>query len=62
MEFFLCVIGVVMIVEGLPYFAFPEQMKEMMGKIRELPDDTLRKIGFGLMLAGLALAYFGKMG
>ncbi len=36
MEFFLCVLGMVMIIEGLPYFAFPEQMKSWVGKIREM--------------------------
>ena len=33
MEFFLCVIGMVMIVEGLPYFAFPNKMKIWVRKI-----------------------------
>ncbi|MFH1103316.1 MAG: DUF2065 domain-containing protein, partial [Pseudomonadota bacterium] len=27
MDFFLCVIGMVLVVEGLPYFVFPEKMK-----------------------------------
>ena len=31
MKFFLCVIGMVMIVEGLPYFAFPAKMEEKYG-------------------------------
>ncbi len=35
MEFFLCVIGMVMIVEGLPYFAFPEKMKFWVQKVLE---------------------------
>ncbi len=61
MKFFLCVIGMVMIVEGLPYFGFPGNMKEMMKKVLELPDDTLRKFGFVLMAAGLALVYLGKI-
>ena len=30
MEFFLCVLGMVLVVEGLPYFGFPEKMREMM--------------------------------
>lgn len=62
MKFFLCVLGVVMIVEGLPYFGFPAQMKEMMQKVIEMPDDGLRKIGFVLMLGGLFLAYLGNYG
>ena len=61
MKFFLCVIGMVMILEGLPYFAFPENMKEMMRKVLDLPDDTLRKFGFVLMLAGLVFVYIGKI-
>ncbi len=60
MEFFLCVLGVVMIVEGLPYFAFPEKMKLWMQKIFEMPDETLRKFGLIIMLIGLFLVYLGK--
>jgi uncharacterized protein len=60
MEYFLCVIGMVMIIEGLPYFGFPDRMKAMMRFVLELSDDSLRKIGFGLMLAGLVLVYIGK--
>ena len=60
MEFFLCVLGMVMIVEGLPYFAFPEKMKSWVQKMLEMPDSTLRKFGFVLMLAGLWMIYLGK--
>jgi len=60
MNFFLCVLGMVMVVEGLPYFAFPEQMKLVIEKVLEMPDSTLRKFGFVLMLAGLGLVYVGK--
>ena len=60
MEFFLCVLGMVMIVEGLPYFAFPEKMKFWVQKILEMPDSTLRKFGFVLMVTGLWMIYMGK--
>lgn len=60
MEFFLVVLGVVMIIEGLPYFAFPERMKEVMRAVIEMPDASLRRIGFILMAAGLAIAYLGR--
>ena len=60
MNFFLCVLGMVMVVEGLPYFAFPEKMKFWVQKILEMPDATLRKFGFVLMLTGLGLVYMGK--
>jgi uncharacterized protein YjeT (DUF2065 family) len=60
MEFFLCVLGMVMVVEGLPYFAFPERMKFWLQKIVEMPDETLRKFGFIIMLIGLFIVYLGK--
>ena len=60
MKFFLCVIGMVMIIEGVPYFGFPENMKQMMAKILEMPESSLRKFGFVLMVLGLLLVYIGN--
>ena len=60
MKFFLCVIGMVMVVEGLPYFAFPEKMKFVIQKVMDMPDKALQKYGFVLMLTGLCLVYLGK--
>jgi uncharacterized protein YjeT (DUF2065 family) len=60
MRYFLCVIGMVMIVEGLPYFAFPEKMRAWLLKILETPDHTLRRVGMVMMAAGLVLVYFGR--
>ena len=60
MKFFICVIGMVMVVEGLPYFAFPEKMKYVIQKVIEMPDKALQKFGFVLMLTGLFLVYLGK--
>jgi len=57
MKFFLCVMGMVMIVEGLPYFAFPGKMKATVQMILGLSDTHLRRFGFFLMLAGLGLVY-----
>jgi uncharacterized protein YjeT (DUF2065 family) len=62
MDYFLCVIGMVMIVEGLPYFAFPEKMKEWVAKVLEMPHGHLRRFGMVLMLAGLGLVYLGRSG
>lgn len=60
MEFFLCVIGMVMVVEGLPYFAFPEKMKVWIQQVLNLPDSVLRRFGFVLMCTGVLLVYLGK--
>jgi uncharacterized protein YjeT (DUF2065 family) len=35
-------------------------MKAMMLKVQELPDATLQKLGFALMLLGLFLVYMGR--
>ena len=61
MEFFLCVIGMVMIIEGVPYFLIPDKMKFWIQNILELPDGTLRRFGFVLMAIGLFLIYLGKI-
>lgn len=60
MEFFLCVLGMVMIIEGLPYFAFPEKMKTWILRVAQMPDGTLRRFGMVLMGVGLYLVYIGK--
>lgn len=60
MDFFLCVLGMVMIVEGFPYFAFPEKMKLWVQKMLEMNDRVLRNFGFMLMLIGFVLVYLGK--
>jgi len=60
MKFFLCVVGMVMIVEGLPYFAAPDKMKYWMQKVFETPNSSLRRLGLVLMAVGLFLVYFGR--
>ena len=60
MKYFLCVFGMVMIVEGLPYFAFPDKMKFWIRKIATTPDGSLRRFGLVLMGLGLFLVYFGR--
>lgn len=62
MKFFLCVMGMVMIVEGLPYFAFPSKMKEMVQMIIGLEENRLRRFGFFLMMAGLGVVWFAMRG
>ena len=60
MEYFLCVLGMVFIIEGLPYFAFPHKVKSYIMKLQEMPDPTLRILGLSAIIAGLILIYFGR--
>jgi len=58
MRFFFCLLGLVLIVEGLPYFAFPGRMKRWMSAIQELPNTHLRVMGFAAMAVGLLMTYY----
>jgi uncharacterized protein len=59
MKYFLCVLGMVLIIEGLPYFAFPDKIKAFLLKLHDIPESTLRMLGLCAMIAGLMLVYFG---
>lgn len=62
MEFFLCVLGMVLVVEGLPYFAFPEKMKALMNMMHEQDDATLRIVGGTLLVLGLLIVFLARRG
>jgi uncharacterized protein len=57
MRFLFCLLGLVLIVEGLPYLAFPDKMKRWLSQIQLLSDNQLRLIGFIAMSCGLLLTY-----
>ncbi len=57
MKLLFCLLGLVLVIEGLPYFAFPDKMKNWMKKIEELPDPHLRAMGFVAMCIGLVMVY-----
>ncbi|MBU0993518.1 MAG: DUF2065 domain-containing protein [Proteobacteria bacterium] len=61
MKFFICVVGMVMIIEGLPYFAFPEKMKAWIEKVVDMPDESLRRFGLFMMVVGLSLVYYARI-
>jgi len=52
--------GMVMVVEGLPYFVFPEKMKTWMKKIEIMQEKSLRNLGLILMALGVFLVYLGR--
>ncbi len=57
MKLFLTVLGLLLIVEGLPYFAFPEKMQGALEQIRQMPPGYLRVMGFVAMAIGLMICY-----
>jgi len=60
MAYFLSVLGLVLVIEGLPYFAFPRKVKEWALILQEIPDGQLRIMGFIAMATGVILAYLGR--
>jgi hypothetical protein len=60
MDYFLCVIGMVFVVEGLPYLAFPDKLKTYLRKLTDMPDTTLRIMGAIAVCIGLLLVTIGR--
>ncbi|MCH8172732.1 MAG: DUF2065 domain-containing protein [Proteobacteria bacterium] len=51
-------LGLVLILEGAGYAAFPGQMRRMMGYLMQTGDETLRMIGLAAVFVGLAVIWF----
>jgi len=56
--FLVTVLGVVLVIEGIPWFLFPAGYKTLLRQILALPDLQLRLAGFAAMLLGLLLVRF----
>ena len=59
-ESLIVVLGVVMIVEGIPWFLSPRATRRMLTELSRMNDLPLRVIGLAFMLAGLLLIYLVK--
>ncbi|MCD4755650.1 MAG: DUF2065 domain-containing protein [Deltaproteobacteria bacterium] len=60
MKLFVTLIGLLMVVEGLPYFAFPEKMQALMRQIEKMNPDYLRMVGLISTLVGLVICYIAQ--
>ncbi len=49
--------GMVLIVEGIPYVASPQAMQEWLKKISEMQPEHLRMLGLLSMSAGLVICW-----
>ena len=58
MKFFLCVVGVILVIEGIPWFLSPQGFKRMLLQMLPVPEGTLRLLGLLLMLSGLLTVYY----
>jgi uncharacterized protein len=57
MNDFITALGLVLVLEGVPYFLSPNKMRMWVIQVAKLPDDTLRKTGFVMMAIGLLVVY-----
>jgi uncharacterized protein YjeT (DUF2065 family) len=57
MSDFLAALGLVFVIEGLIFAAFPEAAKRAMASVLQTPDTSLRLIGIGSALVGLIVVW-----
>jgi hypothetical protein len=57
---FLAALGLVFVIEGLLFAAFPGHAKKAMLSVLETPEASLRAIGIGSALAGLLVVALAR--
>ncbi|MGB8282363.1 MAG: DUF2065 domain-containing protein [Pseudolabrys sp.] len=57
MSDFLAALGLVFVIEGVIFAAFPDAAKRAMTSVLETPDISLRLIGIGSALVGLIIVW-----
>jgi uncharacterized protein YjeT (DUF2065 family) len=57
MEDFLAALGLVFVIEGLVFAAFPAHAKRAMASVMETPEGSLRLIGLGSAVVGLIVVW-----
>jgi uncharacterized protein YjeT (DUF2065 family) len=57
---FLAALGLVFVIEGLIFAAFPGAAKRAMASVLESPDTTLRMVGIGSAVIGLIVVWLAR--
>ncbi len=60
MSDFLAALGLVFVIEGLIFAAFPAQAKRAMQSVLETPEASLRLIGLGAALIGVIVVWLAR--
>ncbi|SHO45849.1 DUF2065 domain-containing protein [Desulfopila aestuarii] len=55
MKLLVLLIGMVLVLEGMPYVAAPEAMREWLAKLSKMPVSQLRAFGLFAMVLGLII-------
>ncbi len=53
----LSILGALLVLEGIPYFGFPRAVKRWALVLQDMPDRTLRILGFVIMVVGIILLF-----
>lgn len=60
MKFLVTLIGLILVLEGLPYVASPESMQRWLQQIVQMAPGQLRRVGLVAMILGFFLCYLGQ--
>lgn len=60
LDLLIVILGIVLIVEGVPWFLSPQRAKRVLAQLFVMDDRALRFLGLFCMLGGLALVYIVK--
>lgn len=60
MKLFILLLGLILVLEGLPYLAFPEAMQRWLSQLTRLPAMQLRYIGLISMISGFLILIFAR--
>ena len=58
MHDFVVAVGLVFVIEGLVFAAFPHAAKRAVVAITEMPEPVLRMVGLGSAVGGLIVVWF----
>ena len=57
MKLLFTLVGLIFILEGLPYLTFPEAMQRWLQQLMEMKPAQLRMVGLGAVGTGLLICY-----
>ena len=60
MKLLVTLIGLVLVIEGIPYVASPQAMQRWLKQLSTIDPERLRIMGLMAMIAGLLICFIGQ--